>query len=95
MAAPVAWDVFALREAIVGDYARFTRSFTKVGFWPGEISNIDGRTDVFVSTLRWFIQAIARHRQIRPVFPDHAVTITNSSALAQYETEARQRCASL
>jgi hypothetical protein len=24
-------DVFSLREAIVGDYARFTRSFTKVG----------------------------------------------------------------
>lgn len=60
----------------------------------GEISKIENRTDVFVSTLRRFIQAMGGNLEIRAVFPDHAVTITNFSSLAQHENQAGHKRAS-
>ena len=56
-----------------------------LGVKQGEISKIENRTDVFVSTLRRFIQAMGGDLEIRAVFPDHTVTITNFSSLAQDE----------
>lgn len=54
----------------------------------GEVSKIENRTDVFVSTLRRFIQAMGGDLEIRAVFPDRAVTIKNFSSLAQGESSA-------
>lgn len=56
-----------------------------LGVKQGEISKIENRTDVFVSTLRRFIQAMGGDLEIRAVFPDRAVTIKNFSSLAQDE----------
>lgn len=56
-----------------------------LGVKQGEISKIENRTDVFVSTLRRFIQAMGGDLEIRAVFPDRAVTIRNFSSLAQDE----------
>lgn len=61
-----------------------------LGVKQGEISKIENRTDVFVSTLRRFIQAMGGDLEIRAVFPDRAVTIKNFSSLAQDENRARR-----
>jgi len=56
-----------------------------LGVQQAEISKIENRTDVFVSTLRRFIQAMGGELEIRAVFPDRSVTIRNFSSLAQEE----------
>ena len=47
------------------------------------MSKIEQRTDVFVSTLRRFVQAIGGELEINAVFPDHKIAITNFSGLAK------------
>ena len=54
-----------------------------LGVKQAEISKIENRADVFVSTLRRFIQAMGGDLEIRAVFPDRAVTIKNFASLAQ------------
>ena len=58
-----------------------------LGVKQAEVSKIENRADVFVSTLRRFIQAMGGDLEIRAVFPDHAVTITNFSSLAQDDNQ--------
>ena len=41
-----------------------------------EVSKIERRTDVYVSTLARFIEAMGGQLDIRAVFPDRAVRIT-------------------
>ncbi len=59
-----------------------------LGVQQAEISKIESRADVFVSTLRRFIQAMGGDLEIRAVFPDRAVTITNFSSLTEGEGPA-------
>jgi predicted transcriptional regulator len=54
-----------------------------------EISKIENRADMFVSTLRKFVNAMGGELEIRAVFPDHAVTIRNFSSLKQDQKEPR------
>ena len=51
-----------------------------------EISKIENRTDMFVSTLRKFIEAMGGELEIRATFPDHSVKIENFSSLKQAKT---------
>lgn len=54
-----------------------------------EISKIENRADMFVSTLRKFVNAMGGELEIRAVFPDHAVTIKNFSSLEEGQQESR------
>jgi transcriptional regulator with XRE-family HTH domain len=53
------------------------------------VSKLERRTDMYVSTLRRFINAMGGRLEIRAVFPDHgAVEITQfSDATAKHELE--------
>lgn len=78
----------ALREEMELAELRQALSLTQstladaLGVQQAEISKIERRTDVFVSTLRRFIQAMGGDLEIRAVFPDRSVTIRNFSSLA-------------
>jgi hypothetical protein len=60
-----------------------------LGVGQAEISKIENRADVFVSTLRNFLTAMGGELEIRAVFPDHAVTIKNFSSLVTEQAEKR------
>ena len=60
-----------------------------LGVGQAEISKIENRADVFVSTLRNFLTAMGGELEIRAVFPDHAVTIKNFSSLVTEQAEER------
>lgn len=79
-------DLAELRQALALTQTTLAEA---LGVKQGEISKIENRTDVFVSTLRRFIQAMGGDLEIRAVFPGHAVTIKNSSSLARDEGRAR------
>lgn len=76
-------DLAELRQALALTQATLADA---LGVKQAEISKIENRTDVFVSTLRRFIQAMGGDLEIRAVFPDRAVTIRNFSALTQPDT---------
>jgi len=59
-----------------------------LGVKQAEISKIENRADIFVSTLRRFVQAMGGDLEIRAVFPDRAVIIRNFSSLAQGDGRA-------
>jgi len=48
-----------------------------------EISKIESRTDVFISTLRRFVKAMGGELEINAVFPDRTITIQNFSSFDQ------------
>ncbi len=54
-----------------------------LGVGQAEISKIESRTDMFVSTLRKFIKAMGGNLEIKAVFPDRAITIKDFSSLAK------------
>lgn len=56
-----------------------------LGVGQAEISKIENRTDLFVSTLRKYVSAMGGDLEIRAVFPDHAVTLKDFSSLSQPE----------
>lgn len=58
-----------------------------LGVGQAEISKIERRTDMFVSTLRKFIKAMGGNLEIRAVFPDRAITIKDFSSLAKTQSE--------
>jgi DNA-binding transcriptional regulator YiaG len=51
------------------------------------ISKLERRADMYVSTLRHFIEAMGRQLEIRAVFPDGDVRITQFQALAEPKAE--------
>lgn len=48
----------------------------------GSVAKIEKRADMYVSTLRRFIEAMGGKLEIVARFPDHAVKITNFSELS-------------
>lgn len=56
-----------------------------LGVGQAEISKIENRADLFVSTLRKYITAMGGDLEIRAVFPDHAVNLKDFSSLSQPE----------
>jgi transcriptional regulator with XRE-family HTH domain len=53
---------------------------------PG-VSAIEQRTDLFVSTLRSYVEALGGRLEIAAVFPDGVLPITNFAELADDELE--------
>ncbi|WP_413990651.1 XRE family transcriptional regulator [Labrys okinawensis] len=51
----------------------------------GSIAKLEKRTDMYVSTLRRFIEAMGGELEIVARFPDHAVKITNFADLSERE----------
>lgn len=51
----------------------------------GSVAKIEKRTDMYVSTLRRFIEAMGGELEIVARFPDHAVQIRNFADLAERE----------
>ncbi len=56
-----------------------------LGVGQAEISKIENRTDLFVSTLRKYITAMGGDLEIRAIFPDHSVMLKNFSSIDQHE----------
>ncbi len=80
-----------VREAIAGmplDELRKARQMTQVklaqslGVNQGEVSKIEHRTDLYLSTLSEYVEALGGRLEIRAVFPDREVRITQFEELA-------------
>lgn len=84
-------DLAELRQAMALTQSTLAEA---LGVKQAEISKIENRTDVFVGTLRRFIQAMGGDLEIRAVFPDRAVTITNFSSLGPHEGRTGRKRAS-
>lgn len=75
------------------DELRAARTLTQehlaktLGVKQSAISKLERRTDMYVSTLRDFITAMGGTLEIRAIFPDGDVRITQFTALAQRATE--------
>jgi predicted transcriptional regulator len=57
----------------------------------GSVAKIEKRTDMYVSTLRRFIEAMGGELEIVARFADHSVKIRNFSDLSQQEPVSRSR----
>ena len=55
----------------------------------GSVAKIEKRADMYVSTLRHFIEAMGGQLEIRAVFPDGDVRITQFQGLDEKKTECR------
>jgi predicted XRE-type DNA-binding protein len=70
------------------DELRAARALTQehlsilLGVKQSAVSKLERRTDMYVSTLSHFIQAMGGHLEIRAVFPEGAVRITQFHGLA-------------
>jgi DNA-binding Xre family transcriptional regulator len=58
------------------------------------VSKMEKRTDMYVSTLRAFVQAMGGELEIRAIFPDGIVKIDQFSALAPSEEHLSQNAGS-
>jgi DNA-binding Xre family transcriptional regulator len=58
------------------------------------VSKMEKRTDMYVSTLRSFVQAMGGELEIRAIFPDGTVKIDQFSALGPSEEHLPQTAAS-
>jgi DNA-binding XRE family transcriptional regulator len=54
-----------------------------------EISKIENRADMLMSTLRNYVQAMGGDLEVRAVFPDRSIEIANFSSLAGKPLKAR------
>lgn len=83
--APWVMTLYQLREA---------RSLTQVNLAKvlninqGAVSRMEKRTDMYVSTLRNFIQAMGGRLQVKAIFPEGEVEIEQFETLAEPESDA-------
>ena len=54
----------------------------KLNVKQAEISKVENRDDMLMSTLRNFVQAMGGELEVRAVFPDRAIEISTFSSLA-------------
>ena len=54
-----------------------------------EISKIENRADMLMSTLRNFVQAMGGDLEVRAVFPDRAIEISTFSSLSAKPAKSR------
>ena len=54
-----------------------------LGVHQSEVSKIEHRADICVSTLREYVEALGGHLEIRAVFPDHEVRISQFEDLTR------------
>lgn len=76
-------DVLALAEL------RHERNITQVqlaealGISQGNVSRLESRSDVYLSTLRSYVEALGGHLEIAAVFPDERVAVAVGSERRQ------------
>ncbi|MFP5235802.1 MAG: XRE family transcriptional regulator [Acidobacteriota bacterium] len=84
-------------NSVTLDQLREARKLTQtnlaniLGVNQGSVSKMEKRTDMYVSTLRSFIEAMGGQLQIRAVFPEGAVEIDQFEKVA--ETKDRESAA--
>ena len=66
----------AHRRRNVARHMTQTRLAETLGVKQGEISKIEHRTDAYLSTLAGYIEALGSKLEIRAVFPDREMRIT-------------------
>lgn len=72
-------DLAELRRALQLTQATLAET---LGVGQAEVSKIEKRTDLLVSTLGRFVNAMGGELEIRAVFPDRVVTLRNLSSLS-------------
>ncbi|MGA3372855.1 MAG: XRE family transcriptional regulator [Terracidiphilus sp.] len=81
-------------EAVTLNQLREARSLTQanlasiLGINQGSVSKMEKRTDMYISTLRSFIQAMGGQLQIRAVFPEGEVEIEQFGSVAAPATNS-------
>ncbi len=81
-------------EAVTLNQLREARSLTQanlasvLGVNQGSVSKMEKRTDMYISTLRSFIQAMGGQLQIKAVFPEGEVEIEQFKDVAAAPVEA-------
>lgn len=86
-------------EAVTLNQLREARSLTQanlasiLGVNQGLVSKMEKRTDMYVSTLRSFIQAMGGQLQIKAVFPEGEVEIEQFKDAAVPHADSRQETA--
>jgi DNA-binding XRE family transcriptional regulator len=86
-------------EAATLNQLREARSLTQanlasiLGVNQGSVSKMEKRADMYVSTLRSFIQAMGGQLQIKAVFPEGEVQIDQFETVAVPRTDSRQETA--
>ncbi len=69
-----------LRKARQMTQAKLAQS---LGVNQGEVSKIEHRTDLYLSTLSAYVEALGGRLEIRAIFPDREVRITQFEELAE------------
>ncbi len=59
----------------------------------GSVSKLEHRTDLYISTLRRYIEAMGGELTLQARFPEGAVTITQFSQIDESDTESTQQTA--
>ena len=80
-------ELAELRQALLLTQSTLAEN---LGVGQAEVSKIESRTDMFVSTLGRFIKAMGGTLEIRAVFPDRAIIIKDFSSLAQKQPESEK-----
>ena len=72
----------AMEDAIALGKLRESRNVTQVdlaaelGITQGSVSRLEGRSEIYLSTLRSYIEALGGHLEIAAVFDDQRVPVT-------------------
>ncbi len=88
-------EVSAIVEAATLNQLREARNLTQanlaniLGINQGSVSKLEKRADMYVSTLRGFIQAMGGELQIKAVFPEGEVEIEQFKDVDQTGSKAR------
>jgi transcriptional regulator with XRE-family HTH domain len=89
-------DVRSVVEAATLNQLREARNLTQanlatvLGVNQGSVSKMEKRTDMYVSTLRSFIQAMGGQLQIKAVFPEGEVEIEQFKNVADSAPESEE-----
>ena len=80
-------DLAELRQALSFTQTTLAES---LGGGQGEISKIERRTDIYISTLRRFLEAMGGRLEIRAIFQNHEFTITGFSSLESHDGNKKE-----
>lgn len=86
-------------DAVTLNQLREARALTQanlaniLGVNQGSVSKMEKRTDMYVSTLRSFVEAMGGQLQIRAVFPEGEVLIDQFEALADSSDRSKRETA--
>jgi transcriptional regulator with XRE-family HTH domain len=92
-------EVEAIGEALKLNQLREARTLTQanlatiLGINQGSVSKLEKRTDMYISTLRSFVEAMGGQLQIKAVFPEGEVLIDQFEKLAAAEEDENRETA--